>query len=142
MTAEPCRTETSANISQTGLCINYEVCPPSVIFRDRQLVSGGVQAKRPLLRHSQMPKERIMACLKLLSHSSQRDREQECPAFPPPTDRKVLIQANLTLILKHVSSLLPSLLQWVCVLKLSFGPVPPCLVVALLLRLCDLLLPW
>lgn len=51
-----------------------------------------------------------MACLNLsLSHSSQRDKEQECVLDSLYQQiGKVPSQANLTLILKHVSSSLAS----------------------------------
>lgn len=65
-----------------------------------------------------------MSCMKLLSLSSQRAREQEGPGFSLPADRKVLSQANLTLTLKHAHFSPAYLLKKICVLKSSWCTAP------------------
>lgn len=72
---------TTANTLTTTSCINVEVCSSTIIFFGRQWVSVSVQKRRPQLRHSQMSSTRILAHLKLLMLSPQRDRKHACPGF-------------------------------------------------------------
>lgn len=88
------------------------------------MASVNIQAKRALLRHSQISTDRKYSRSKVVEPIPLGETEAGLEVTLP-AGREVLFQANLRFILKHAYSLLDSLLNKdLCLISLYTSPQP------------------